>query len=146
MTGLRNLFSENYIDIPEEKVDLVDEMAAKIEEMEASINEEIEKNIDLKKELTEAKKTLVLGTVSEGLAESQAVKLASLAEGVEFDTEESYAEKLETIKENYFGGEANLSEETNFDDEPLEIEEDATNNVDPGMAAYMSAISKSIKK
>ena len=145
MKGLRNLFTENYIDIPEEKVDLVDELAAKVEELEAGINEELEKNIDLKKELTEAKKSIVLANVSEGLAESQAVKLASLAEGVEFDTEESYAEKLETIKENYFGGEATLTEETNFDDEPLEIEEDA-NNVDPGMAAYMSAISKSIKK
>jgi len=145
MAGLRNLFNENYIDIPEEKVDLVDELAAKVEELEASINEELEKNIDLKKELTEAKASIVLANVSEGLTESQAVKLASLAEGVEFDTEESYAEKLETIKENYFGGEENLSEETNFDDEPLEIEEDAA-NVDPGMAAYMNAISKSIKK
>jgi len=145
MRGLRDLFTESYIDIPEEKVDFVDELAAKVEELEAGINEEIEKNIDLKKELTEAKKVIVLGTVSEGLTESQAVKLASLAEGVEFDTEESYAEKLETIKENYFGESEMISEETNFDDEPLEIEEDA-NNVDPGMAAYMSAISKSIKK
>ena len=145
MRGLRDLFTESYIDIPEEKVDFVDELAAKVEELEAGINEEIEKNIDLKKELTEAKKVIVLGTVSEGLTESQAVKLASLAEGVEFDTEESYAEKLETIKENYFGESEMISEETNFDDEPLEIEEDA-NNVDPGKAAYMSAISKSIKK
>ena len=145
MRGLRDLFTESYIDIPEEKVDFVDELAAKVEELEASINEEIEKNIDLKRELSEAKVSIVLANVSEGLTESQAVKLASLAEGVEFDTEESYAEKLETIKENYFGDSEMISEETNFDDEPLEIEEDA-NNVDPGMAAYMSAISKSIKK
>ena len=145
MRGLRDLFTESYIDIPEEKVDFVDELAAKVEELEASINEEIEKNIDLKRELSEAKASIVLANVSEGLTESQAVKLASLAEGVEFDTEESYAEKLETIKENYFGDSEMISEETNFDDEPLEIEEDA-NNVDPGMAAYMSAISKSIKK
>jgi hypothetical protein len=145
MRGLRDLFTESYIDIPEEKVDFVDELAAKVEELEASINEEIEKNIDLKRELTEAKASIVLANVSEGLTESQAVKLASLAEGVEFDTEESYAEKLETIKENYFGDSEMISEETNFDDEPLEIEEDAK-NVDPGMAAYLNAISKSIKK
>jgi len=145
MRGLRDLFTESYIDIPEEKVDFVDELAAKVEELEASINEEIEKNIDLKRELSEAKASIVLANVSEGLTESQAVKLASLAEGVEFDAEESYAEKLETIKENYFGDSEMISEETNFDDEPLEIEEDA-NNVDPGMAAYMNAISKSIKK
>ena len=146
MRGLRDLFTESYIDIPEEKVDFVDELAAKVEELESNINEELEKNIDLKKELAEAKKIIILGEVSEGLAESQVVKLASLAEGVEFETEKSYAEKLQTIKENYFGdAEVELSEETNFDDEPLEIEEDAE-NVDPGMAAYLNAISKSIKK
>ena len=145
MHGLRNLFTENYIDIPEEKVDIVDELASKVEELQNDVNEEIEKNIDLKKELIEAKKTIALGTVSEGLTESQAVKLASLAEGVEFDSEDSYSQKLETIKENYFSNAEVISEETNFDDEPLEIEEDAK-NVDPGMAAYMNAISKSIKK
>ena len=145
MAGLRNLFTENYIDIPEEKVDFVDELAAKVEELQTAIDEEIEKNIDLRNELNETVATKVLMTVVEGLTESQAIKLASLAEGVEFETEESYAEKLETIKENYFTSEETLTEETNFDDEPLEIEEDAT-VVDPGMAAYMSAISKSIKK
>jgi hypothetical protein len=146
IAGLKDLFTESYIDIPEEKVDLVDELAAKVEELEASINEEIEKNIDLKREISEAKAAIILDDVSEGLTESQAVKLASLAEGVEFDTEESYAEKLQTIKENYFSSEVTLTEETNFDDEPLEIEEDANQAIDPGMAAYMSAISKSIKK
>ena len=146
MKGLRDLFTENYIDIPEEKVDLVDELAAKVSDLEASINEEIEKNIEMKAELIEAKKAIVLDTVSEGLAESQAMKLASLAEGVEFDDVDSYAEKLETIKENYFGNSETLSEETNLDDEPLDIEEDSVKAVDPGMAAYMNAISKSIKK
>jgi hypothetical protein len=146
MVGLRNLFTESYIDIPEEKVDLVDEMASKIEELETSINEQMEKNIDLKAELAEAVKASVLRSITEGLTESQAVKLSSLAEGVEFEDEASYAERLETIKENYFGAaEETLNEETDFDNEPLEDESDAV-SVDPGMAAYMSAITKSIKK
>jgi len=146
MKGLRDLFVENYIEIPEEKVDLVDELADKVEELQTSVNEEIEKNIDLKKELEEAKVEIILGKVSEGLTESQAIKLASLAEGVDFESEESFTAKLETIKENYFAKEETLSEDVNFDNEPLEIEEDAEPQIDPGMANYMAAISKSIKK
>lgn len=147
MKGLKDLFVENYIEVPEEKVDLVDELAEKVEELQQSVNEEMEKNIELKKELTEAKVEIILGKVSEGLTESQALKLASLAEGVEFDNEESYTEKLETLKNNYFKSEEVMTEGTNFDDEPLEIEEDADKkSLEPGMAAYMNAISKSIKK
>lgn len=144
--GLKDLFTESYIEIPEEKVDLVDELAAKVSELEASINEEIEKNIEMKAELSEAKKEIVLSLVSEGLTESQAVKLSSLSEGVEFDDVDSYAEKLETIKENYFSKSETLSEETNLDDEPVEIDDEPHKAVEPGMAAYMNAISKSIKK
>lgn len=146
MKGLKDLFVENYIEVPEEKVDLVDELAGKIEELEQSVNEEMEKSIGLKKELTEAKVEIILGKVSDGLTESQAIKLASLAEGVEFENEESYVEKLETLKSNYFKSDEVVTEETAIDDEPLEIDEDAETKIDPGMSAYMSAISQSIKK
>jgi len=148
MRGLKDLFVENYIDIPEEKVDLVDEMASKIESLETSVNEEIEKNIELKSQLTEAEKAIVVDAVCEGLTESQAVKLQSLAEGVEFEDVDSYAEKLETIKENYFGSDAkeDLTEETHMDADPIDVEDSAETVVDPNMAAYMNAISKSIKK
>jgi hypothetical protein len=146
MKGLRDLFVENYIEVPEEKVDLVDELAEKVEELQQSINEEVEKSIELRKELNEAKVEIILAKVSEGLTESQAIKLASLAEGVEFESEESYVEKLETLKGNYFKSDDVITEETAVDDEPLEIEEDAEKAIDPGMAAYMSAIAKSIKK
>lgn len=146
MKGLKDLFVENYIEVPEEKVDLVDELAGKIEELEQSVNEEMQKSIDLNKELTEAKVEIILGKVSDGLTESQAIKLASLAEGVEFENEESYVEKLETLKSNYFKSDEVVTEETAIDDEPLEIDEDAETKIDPGMSAYMSAISKSIKK
>jgi len=146
MAGLKDLFTENYIDIPEEKVDLVDEMAEKIAELEESINTQIEKNIDLKKALVESEKVITLDNVSKGLTESQAIKLSSLAEGVEFETAETYAEKLETIRENYFL-EVDLSEETNLDEEPIELTEEISDGqVAPEMAAYMHAITSSIKK
>jgi len=146
MVGLRNLFTESYIDIPEEKVDLVDELAAKVAELEESVNEEVEKNIATRKELAEAKKSVVLRDVTEGLTESQVVKMKSLAEGVEFESAEDYAKKLETIKENYFPQEEELSEDTSFDSEPVELEEENEPTVAPEMKAYMDAISRSIKK
>ena len=146
MAGLKDLFTENYIDIPEEKVDLVDEMAAKINELEEQFNEQVEKNIELKAEIAESVKAQTLAKTTEGLTESQAIKLASLAEGVEFEDAETYAEKLETIKENYFGEEVDLSEEVNMDEEIVEVDEESTETVAPEMSAYMNAIAKSIKK
>jgi len=146
MVGLRNLFSENYIDIPEEKVDLVDELASKVAELEESINEEVEKNIATRKELAESRKSLVLRDVCEGLTESQTVKIKSLAEGVDFESDADYAEKLETIKENYFPQEEVISEDTSFDSEPVELEEETETQVAPEMKAYMDAITRSIKK
>jgi hypothetical protein len=146
MVGLRNLFTESYIDIPDEKVDLVDELAAKVAELEESVNEEVEKNIASRKELAEAKKAIVLRDVTEGLTESQVVKMKSLAEGVEFESAEDYEKKLETIKENYFPQEDVISEDTSFDSEPVELEEETEVQVDPEMRAYMDAITRSIKK
>ena len=142
MQGLKDLFTENYIDIPEEKVDLVNEMATKLEEVETSLNEEMEKNIELKKEIAESTQDKILANVSESLTESQAIKLKSLSEGVDFDSEDSYVEKLETLKENYFPTEEVITEDLDY--EPLEIDDDVK-SVDPGMSAYMNAISKSIR-
>lgn len=147
MTGLRGLFEENYIDIPEEKVDLVDELASKVTELESSINEEMERNIELRKELVESKQSAILSAACEGITESQAAKLQSLAEGVEFEDADSYTAKLETLKESYFPKEEVVSEEVVIDeDEPLELAEEATPATDPSMNAYLNAISKSIKK
>jgi hypothetical protein len=146
MKGLRDLFAENYIEVPEDKVDIVNELVDKVEELTSDVNEELEKNIDLKKELDEAKVAIIISTVSEGLTESQAIKLASLSEGIDFTNEESFTKKLETIKENYFVEEKPLAEDTDFDNEPLEIKEDDAPQIDPGMATYISAISNSIKK
>ena len=102
ISGLRNLFAEHYIDVPAEKVDLVDELATKVEELEASLNEEIERGIQTKKSLVEARKNEITHVVCEGLTSTQVEKIKTLAESVEFSTEDEYKNKLETIRENYF--------------------------------------------
>ena len=144
MVGLRNLFTENYIDIPEDKVDIVDEMAAKVEEQEQAVNEEIERNIELRKELNALKMNKALGEVSEGLTETQKEKFISLAEGVDYEGDD-YIAKLETIKENYFPQEEVVENNDVSDEEPLENLEEET-KVNGSMANYMNAISRSIKK
>lgn len=118
MGGLKNLFIENYIDVPEEKADLVDELAIKSDELEAKLNEEFEKNVAMKKELDAIKAENALSEAVVGLTDTQAEKVKALAEGVEFETIDQYREKLETIKESYFpkvratGAEKEVSVET----------------------------------
>jgi len=149
MKGLKDLFTENYIDVPEEKVDLVDELANKVTELESSVNEEVEKNIQVRKELVSAKKTIALGTVCEGLTDSQVEKMKSLSEGVEFESDEDYMKKLETLKSNYFPQEEVIAEDASIDEEPLEIDDDGVSvgeKPTPEMSAYMDAISRSVKK
>ena len=143
--GLRNLFAEHYIDVPAEKVDLVDELATKVESLEDKLNEEIQRGIEYKKQLTEAKKIEVVRTVCEGLTSTQVEKIKSLAESVEFSTEEEYQEKLETIRENYFPSgmkKANASQMH----EQVEDGSEKPAIKDARMAAYASAISKHLPK
>ena len=102
MSGLKNLFEEHYVSIPEDKYDVLESMVEKLDDMETKLNEQIDKNIGLNKRLAESTADSVLNIVSEGLAETQKEKLASLAESVEFESEEEYREKLETLKESYF--------------------------------------------
>jgi hypothetical protein len=102
IAGLRNLFAEHYIDVPEDKVDLVDELAGQVEQLEDKLNEEMQYGIELRKALIESTKNEIVRNVCDGLAATQVEKIKSLAESVEFSTEEEYTEKLETIRENYF--------------------------------------------
>ena len=139
--GLRNLFAENYINVPEEKVDLIDELASKVEELENQLNEEIETNIEYKKALVEAVKSELTREVCEGLTATQVEKIRTLAESVEFSTEEEYTEKLETLRENYFPSGVRKSAITHFN----EVMEDDDKKVaihDPFVAAVSNAISK----
>ena len=102
MTGLKGLFEEHYVTIPEEKYDVLESMVEKLDEMETKLNEQIEKNVSLNSRLGESVANGILESVSEGLADTQKEKLASLSESVEFASEQSYREKLETLKESYF--------------------------------------------
>ena len=102
LEGMKGLFEEHYVTIPEDKYDVLESMVEKLDDMEAKLNEQIEKNIGLNKRLSESVADGILDKVSEGLATTQKEKLASLSESVEFESEEEYREKLETLKESYF--------------------------------------------
>jgi len=102
LSGMKSLFEENYVSIPDDKYDVLESMVEKLDDMETKLNEQIEKNINLNKSLAEATADGILESVSDGLASTQKEKLASLAESVEFESETQYREKLKTLKESYF--------------------------------------------
>ena len=145
IAGLRNLFAEHYIDVPTEKVDLVDELATKVEELESKLNEEIERGISYAKALVESRKSELTREVCEGLTTTQVEKIKTLAESVEFSTEDEYKEKLETIRENYFPSGAKKATEEQLHEQVEETTEQKVIN-DPFVAAVSNAISKTINK
>ncbi|NMJ87348.1 MAG: hypothetical protein EX285_05860 [Thaumarchaeota archaeon] len=135
MTGLKNLFQEHYIDIPEEKVDLVDDLFEKVEELEKQLDETVNNNVEIKKELSQYQKEETLRKVSEDLADTEKEKLEKLSEGVDYEDSEQYKEKLEVIKENYFPKTTetaqSLTEEVENTETDGEVEK-----VDPNMDYY----------
>ena len=133
--GLKNLFESHYVDIPEDKYDILGEMAEKLNQMEEKLNEQIETNVELNQTVGTYIKNGIIAEISEGLAQTQKEKLTSLAEGVEFVSEESYREKIETIKENYFP-KAQASSSEDLVTETQVIAEEGP------MAAYAAALSK----
>jgi hypothetical protein len=133
--GLKGLFEQHYVDIPEDKYDVLGEMSEKLDQMEEKLNEQIETNVELNSTLGTYIKNGVIADISEGLAQTQKEKLASLAEGVEFVSEESYREKIETIKENYFPKTQASSSEDLVTETQVIAEEGP-------MAAYAAALSK----
>jgi hypothetical protein len=142
IAGLRNLFAENYINVPEDKVELVDELASKVEELEVKLNEEIEANIQYKKQLTEAIKVQLVNEVCEGLTATQVEKIKALAESVEFSTEEEFVEKLETIRENYFPSGVKKADVAQLHEEVEDDGSDKKVSADPYVASVVQAISK----
>ena len=141
MTGLKNLFTEHYIDIPEEKVDLVDDLFEKVEELEQKLDESINTSVDVKKELATYKKAETLREVSEGLADTEIEKLGKLADGIDFEDKSQYSEKLEVIKENYFP----KQQAEVITEELVNTEEEHTSSepvVDPIMSKYTSALTR----
>ena len=142
MTGLRNLFQEHYIDIPEEKVDLVDDLFGKVEELEGKLDEEINRSVDLKKELSEYKREETIREVSDNLADTEKEKLSKLAEGIEYEDKEQFNEKLGVLKENYFPTNEAKAETTSDEDPVTNSEELNEKVVDPSMTHYVDALAR----
>ena len=145
--GMKSLFEEHYIDIPEEKVNVVEELTDKVEELEDSLNEQIQTAVQMKKQINEYKKSEAIHAVCEGLTQTQVEKLKSLAESVEFTTEEEFGRKLETLVDSYFQAPVKAIESSALH-EAVEIEEDKkpSASVDPEIAQYAQIISKSLAK
>jgi len=136
IAGLKNLFEEHYISIPDDKVDVVEGMAESIREMEERLDEQVKANVKLQNRLNESAKINVLNTVSEGLTDTQKDKLAALAEGVDFTSEEEFSKKVTTIKESYF--KESVAPAAEVADETPVVSED----VAPSMAAYLDALNR----
>ena len=146
LEGMKSLFEEHYVSVPEEKYDVIESMVDKLDEMEGKLNEQIEKNIALNRRLAESSSDVVFAEVTEGLATTQKEKLATLVENVEFESEADYREKLVTLKESYFPSNAgsqrdkseNLSEGT---ENPANIAE-----ISNSMSAYLQTLNRVAKK
>lgn len=146
--GLRNLFVEHYIDIPEEKVDVVEELTTRVEQLEDALNEQILTSVELNKELNEHKKIEAVYEACEGLTQTQVEKMKALAEGVEFTTEEEFFEKLNVIRESYFKSPVKTSSESSLN-EGVEVEEEKKKSVvseDPSIDLYAKTISQTLSK
>ena len=146
--GLKGLFAEHYIDVPQEKISVIESLAEKVEQLEEKLDQSISENVDLKKAFVEVEKKEVFESYLSDLALSQQEKFAALVEGVDFDGDiETYSRKLAIIKENYFSTEKKAPVSTNIVEETFEGDTGTEIvNVDPIMNRYAQAISKSIKK
>ena len=144
ITGLKDLFKEHYIDVPEEKYNVLDDLTNQTKKLEEKLNEQIAKNVDLSKEVSQSAKKLAIDEIAEDLAETEKEKFEKMAENVEYDSADKFKEKLETIKESYFP--KTKIEETASKDEVDSVAANAPieSNTD-AMAAYTAAITKNLK-
>jgi hypothetical protein len=148
ISALRDVFVEHYIDVPEDKVNVVEELSTKVDELESALNEEIARGIELSKELNEQKKIEAIYTACEGLSQTQVEKLKSLAENVEFTTEDEFASKVSTLKESYFKADVKVADKLALDEE-VHIEEEqktVAKSADPMMEQYVKSISQTLVK
>ena len=140
LSGMKSLFEEHYVTIPDDKYDVLESMVEKLDDMETKLNEQIEKNVSLNSRLGESVANGILESVSEGLASTQKEKLASLSQSVEFDGEESYREKLETLRESYFSSKAK-SPAVKSDTISEGVDSADATDVSNSMAAYLKSMS-----
>ena len=146
MSGLKALFKEHYIEVPEEKYDVIGELQAKVTELEEGLNGQLENNVNLNTEVTDLRKKLIIKEMSKDLADTEANKLAKLLEGVEFDNADFYKEKVSVIKENYFPRDAIVNKETA---KQALLEETAPTEIYSGndvVSTYAQALSRTIKR
>ena len=146
LAGMKKVFEENYIEIPEEKIDVVETLASKTEELEATLDGAINENIELKKMLETYTKKDILEKVAEGLTVTQTDKFLSLAEGIDFDDAESFEKKLVVVKENYFPAEKKTTNVISEEVEEQDESETPRISSSHPMNRYVSAISRGIKK
>ena len=149
LTGMKSLFEEHYVSVPEDKYDVIESMVDKLDEMESKLNEQIDKNVALNKRLAESTADVIFAEVAEGLAVTQKEKLASLAENVEFDSEETYREKLVTLRNSYFQ-ESATSTQRDAAETVVESTQEQTTTAAPEvgsiMEAYLQTLSRVAKK
>ena len=147
ITGLKDLFKEHYIDVPEEKYNVLDDLTNQTKKLEEKLNEQIAKNVDLSKEVSESAKAKAIDEVSTDLADTEKEKFEKMAENVEWDSADKFREKLETIKESYFP--KSKIAETDSKDEVDAVAANAPGDFTSGksdaMAAYTAAITKNVK-
>ena len=147
LEGMKSLFEEHYVTIPEEKYDVLNSMVDKLDEMENKLNEQIERNIALNSRLAESTADVIFADVAEGLADTQKEKLATLAENVEFESETDYREKLGTLKESYFPSKTSAPKSTSENlSEEVSTDEVASEEVNPRMQAYLDTLSRAAHK
>ena len=146
ITGLKDLFKEHYIDVPEEKYNVLDDLTNQVKDLEGKLNEQIEKNVNLSKQVSESEKEAIINDVTADLAETEKEKFVSMAENVEYESAEKFKEKIETVKESYFP--KSKIEETASKDEvdSVAANEPAVEASSDAMAAYTAAISRNLKK
>ena len=142
ISGLKKLFEDHYIDVPDEKYDVLEDQAGKIEDLEKKLNEEIEKNVEMNKVNGGYKRQEIIDEHSKDLADTAKEKFDSLVEGVEYSSEEDFAKKVETIKESYFGQKAEKSVDNTDIDDVAVGDETSNEDLSNAMAAYTNAISK----
>jgi hypothetical protein len=147
MTGLKGLFEDHYVDIPEDKVDVVDELIAKVDELEGKINGLTEENVELKSSAKKLEKSAVFEQAAKDLTDAQKEEFEALADGVEFKSAVDFAEKLNVIKDTYFAESTDSAGEVISDDDdvPTGLEEIKEETTGP-MANYLTAISRSVRK
>ena len=147
LEGMKSLFEEHYVTIPEEKYDVLNSMVDKLDEMEDKLNEQIERNVALNSRLAESTADVIFADVAEGLADTQKEKLAGLAENVEFESESDYREKLGTLKESYFPTNTSTPKSTSENlSEEVSTDEVASVDHTPRMQAYLNTLSRAAKK